>query len=117
MQPVTASGAGISVALAQLQRYWRDHPAGRPAVTAISISLRLHPGTSDEKMAELHGIAGWLGVAPTHDLGTWHVRQTWEAAGETVTVEAHHTPDQDVAFALQQEAAALRQASVQAVAV
>lgn len=96
--------AGRTSVLAQVDLYFETHPEGRPPLSAV---LSLKPkGTVAERVAYVEQIAAWLGVTVTERYGTRFAQRLFtDERGDRLLLEAHCTPDPDLAFAAIREAA------------
>jgi len=100
------TGTGFIIALAEVSMYFDNHEKGRPHVADAVLNIKVGGGTEDEKVAGVDAIARWLGVSRDFRNGTHFAQRRWGVSGESITVEAHFTPDPDVAFAALQRQAA-----------
>ena len=85
---------GLGLALAELSLYWDNHHAGAPAVHELRINIRIaDEGTPEDRIGAVQAVADWLGVEK-HVLHGCHIAQRKFGTGaDSVTVEAHYTPD------------------------
>jgi hypothetical protein len=102
-------GTGFTIALAEVSMYFDNHESGRPHVADAVLNIKVGGDTEDEKVAGVAAIAQWLGVKKDFRHGTHFAQRRWGVSGESLTVEAHYTPDPDVAFAALREQAAERE--------
>lgn len=106
-----APGKGFTIALAEVSMYFDNHENGRPLVGDAVLNIKVGGGTEAEKVAGVDAIARWLGVGRDFRNGTHFAQRRWGVSGESITVEAHYTPDPDVAFAALERLAAERAAT------
>jgi hypothetical protein len=104
-------GTGFTIALAEVSMYFDNHETGRPHVADAVLNIKVGGGTEAEKVAGVDAIARWLGVRRDFRNGTHFAQRRWGVCGESITVEAHYTPDPDAAFAELQRQAAEREAA------
>ena len=97
-------GKAFAIALAEVSMYFDNHEKGRPHVADAVLNIKVGGDTEAEKLDGVKAIARWLGVAVDFRNGTHFAQRRWGIGGESITVEAHYTPDFDAAFALQQQA-------------
>jgi len=102
-------GAAFTIALAEVSMYFDNHEKGRPHVADAVLNIKVGGGTEAEKIAGVAAIADWLGVKKDFRHGTHFAQRRFGVSGESITVEAHFTPDPDVAFAALQQQAAERE--------
>jgi hypothetical protein len=103
-------GAGFTIALAEVSMYFDNHAAGRPCVADAVLNIKVG-GSEDEKAAGVEAIARWLGVKVDFRNETYFAQRRWGVSGESLTVEAHFTPDHDAALAALRQQAAEREAA------
>ena len=96
-------GIGFTIALAEVSMYFDNHEKGRPHVADAVLNIKVGGGTEAEKVAGVAAIARWLGVEKDFRHGTHFAQRRWGTGGESITVEAHFTPDHDAAFAALQQ--------------
>jgi len=104
-------GTGFTIALAEVSMYFDNHETGRPHVADAVLNIKVGGGTEAEQVAGVAAIAKWLGVEMDFRYQTYFAQRRWGVSGESLTVEAHFTPDHDAAFAALQQQAAERSAS------
>ena len=104
-------GTAFTIALAELSMYFDNHEKDRPHVADAVLNIKVGGGTEGEKVAGVEAIAKWLGVRKDFRNGTHFAQRRWGVSGESITVEAHFTPDHDAAFAALQQQAAERSAA------
>jgi hypothetical protein len=94
---ITAGGpaAAFSIALAELNMYWDNHPEGRPAIGhAPVINIRIpDQGDKDQHIAAVAAVARWLGVPVECRNGCYTAQRRFGTGEAYITVEAHFTPD------------------------
>lgn len=97
-------GTGFTIALAEVSMYFDNHAQGRPHVADAVLNIKVGGNTEAEKIAGVAAIAKWLGVEMAFRHQTYFAQRRWGVSGESITVEAHFTPDHDAAFAALQQA-------------
>jgi hypothetical protein len=98
---------GFRIALAEVFMYFDDHAGDAPDIGhEPMINIRVKSGTERERIAAVAKVAAWLGVPLTHENGTFMALRRFGPPGECVIVEAHYTPDHDLAHAMRLKAAA-----------
>lgn len=98
---VQGPGAGICLALAELELFWENHRANAPEVHELRMNLRIAgDGTTEERIAAVQAIADWLGVPVVKRYGVHIAQRRFGTGDDSVIIEAHFTPDQDAAYAL-----------------
>ena len=101
---------GGSIVLAEVSTFWDNHDRGRPKLDAV-IQIKIADGTPEERQARVQEIADWLGVPLDFRNETYFAQRRWTQDGESLTIDAHSTPDHDAAFAALQQQAAERGAA------
>lgn len=98
-------GTGGSIILAEVSTYFDTHENGRPDIDAV-LNIKVKGDSNAERIARVSEIARWLGVGVEFRNETYFAQRRWIAPdGESLTIEAHFTPDHDAAFAAMQQAA------------
>lgn len=99
-------GTGFSIAIAELNRYWDNHPKHRPEPgNEPVISIHVPHGTDPlEGVATVHEFAEWAGVTTDYVYGTYIAKAHYGPPGRGVYLERHFTPDHDAAYALRLQA-------------
>ena len=85
-------GTGMCLALAELELFWEHHRANAPDVHELRLNIRI-AGSTEDKLAAVQAIADWLGVPVTQKNGCYIAMRRFGAGEDSVTVEAHYTPD------------------------
>jgi hypothetical protein len=100
---ITPPPDSASRVLAEVAMWFARHPGG-PPLGDRNISLEVRGRGHAQKMASLSAIAKWLDVRPDFRNGVWFVQRRFGEPGNSVTLDAHYTPDHDAAFAALQAA-------------
>ena len=95
-------GAGMCLALAELELYWENHARNAPDVHELRVNIRVEAG---DRMAAVRAVADWLGVPVAERHGCYIAQRRFGTGADSVIIEAHTTPDQDRTYALMREAA------------
>ena len=96
--------------LADVALWFEQHQDDAPPLGDRTVSLQVTGHSHAEKMAALSAIAKFLGADMVPRNEVWFVQRRFGEPGNSVTLEAHYTPDHDAAFARLKELAAGRDA-------
>lgn len=102
--------AGASTVLAQVAMWFEQHQDGQPPLGDRTISFEVQGHNHAEKMAALSAFAKFLEVEPDFRNQVWFAQRRFGRDGNSITLDAHYTPDHDEAFRALQQLAAARDA-------
>ena len=88
-----APGTAFAIALAEVSMYFDNHERNRPLVGDAVLNIKVGGDSDAEKLDGVNAIARWLGVGVAFRHGTYFAQRRWGKGGESITVEAHFTPD------------------------
>jgi hypothetical protein len=107
--------AAFGLALAELSMFWDTHSQGAPDMHEPRLNIRIEPGTSaQDGIATVQAVADWLGVGKHERFGVHHAQRRFGTGENSVIIECHFTPDQDLTHKLIRDAVQRREVPAEA---
>jgi hypothetical protein len=86
--------------MAEVAAWLEQHQDGQPPLGDRFISFQVQGAAHAEKMASLWALARFLDAPPEFRNEVWFVQRRFGSDGNSITLDAHYTPDHDAAFAV-----------------